>query len=185
MLEMPNGLIRMTKNEEATYREFSGLMSIPKTKAQFTQTLTDIIAAMRQRLADGIPRPGDRLMRAELIEDYLSSPHGADALARLRAWSEAGCPVGEQALREAGLNSPALERLERLERERGSGQVPLLDCGGISQPNPTDPEEPENPDSRCLTRHSLHLQVCTPPWVSIQSALVEAELFDPLPPGQE
>ena len=113
MLQMPNGLIRMSKNEEATYREFSGLMPIPRTKTQFTQTLTDIIAAMRQRLADGVPRPGDRLMRAELIEDNMSSPHEADAKARLRAWNEAGCPVGEQALRQAGLNSPALERLAR------------------------------------------------------------------------
>jgi hypothetical protein len=121
MLELSNGLIRMTQGEEATYREFSGLMSIPRTKAQFIQSLTDAVACMRQRLAEGRPRPGDGLMRAEMIEDYLSSPHAADALNRHRAWRAAGAPIGEAALRKAGLTSPALERLARERAATQSG----------------------------------------------------------------
>lgn len=143
MLELPNGLIRMTPDEEATYRGLSGLASIPRTKAQFTQTLTEVAATMRLRLAQGVPIAGDNTVNADLIDDYLASPHAADIEKRHRQWREAGTPFGEEAMRKAGLSNPALDRVAR---ERAA--------------------------------HN-------PPWVTIQSALVQAELFDHLLSGRK
>ena len=143
MLELPNGRIKMTPDEEATYKCLSGLTLIPRTKAQFTQTLMEVAAAMRLRLAQGLPRTGDNAVNADLIEDYLASPHAADIEKRHRQWREAGTPFGEEAMRKAGLSSPALDRVAR---ERAA--------------------------------HN-------PPWVTIQSALVQAELFDHLLSGRK
>ncbi len=119
MFELPNGLIRLTPDEADTYQEYSGLTVIPRTKTQFTATLVEAAAAMRARLASGNPRAKDNIIRVELIEDYLASPHSADLLRRHRDWREAGCPFGEEAMRKAGLSSPALDRLDR-EREAQS-----------------------------------------------------------------
>ena len=143
MLELPNGRIKMTPDEAATYRGLSGLASIPSTKDQFTRTLTDVAAAMRERLARGVPRTGDNAVNADLIDDYLASPHAADIEKRHRQWREAGTPFGEEAMRKAGLSNPALDRVAR---ERAA--------------------------------HN-------PPWVTIQSALVQAELFDHLLSGRK
>ena len=143
MLELPNGLIKMTPDEAATYRGLSGLRLIPRTKAQFTQNLTEVATAMRQRLAQGVPRTGDNAVNADLIEDYLASPHAADIEKRHRQWREAGTPFGEEAMRKAGLSNPALDRVAR---ERAA--------------------------------HN-------PPWVTIQSALGQAELFDNLLSGRK
>ncbi len=143
MIELLNGLIRLTREEEATYREFSGEAVIPRTKGEFTQRLLEAASSMRARLASGNTRPKDNIIRAELIEDYLASPHAADLHRRHREWREAGCPFGEEAMRKAGLSSPALDRVAR---ERAAQ---------------------------------------SPPWVSIQSALRQAELFADLPSGRE
>ena len=142
MLELPNGLIRMSPDEQATYKGLSGLTLIPKTKAQFTQTLKEVATAMRQRLAQGVPIAGDNSVNADLIDDYLASPHAADIEKRHRQWRAAGTPFGEDAMSKAGLSSPALDRVAR----------------------------------ECASRN--------PPWVTIQSALVQAELFDNLLSGR-
>lgn len=143
MLQMPDGRIKLTAGEKATYLELSGLAAIPSTQAEFTQTLLDAAASMRARLETGNARPKDNAITADLIEDYLASPHAADLQKRHRDWRAAGCPMGEEAMRKAGLSSPALDRVVR---ERAA-------------------------------RHS--------PWVTIQSALVQTELFDNLLSGHE
>ena len=118
MFELPDGRIKMTADEQATYREFSGSTAIPLTRAEFTETLLSAASSMRARLASRKVRPKDNIISAELIEDYLASPHAADIEKRHRDWIAAGCPFGEDAMRQAGLSNPALDRLDRLERER-------------------------------------------------------------------
>ena len=142
MFELPDGRIKMTADEQVTYREFSGSTAIPLTRAEFTDTLLNAVSSMRVRLASGEVRPKDNVITAELIEDYLASPHAADVEKRHRDWIAAGCPFGEKAMRQAGLSNPALDRVAR---ERASRN---------------------------------------PPWVTIQSALVQAELFDNLLSGR-
>ncbi len=143
MLELPNGRIKMSDAEIACYRHFSGQMSVPKTRAEFTTSLVAAATAMRARMACGQARRNDSEIGAEMIEEYLSSPHYADAVARHRAWIAAGCPMGEEAMRQAGLSSPALDRLQ--------------------------------PEREAQSR----------PWVSIQSALSQAELFADRPSRRE
>ena len=57
MLQLPNGRIKMSASEEATYREFSGLTAIPSTKADFTQTLLNAASTMRDRLKSAMYNP--------------------------------------------------------------------------------------------------------------------------------
>lgn len=118
MLESPDGRIKLTKDEKEVFRNYAGPVPIPITKDEFTRVLLETAIGMRNRLASGEAGYGDNEVRAELIEDYLASPHSADVEKRHRAWIAAGCPVGEAAMRSAGLTSPALDRLQR-ERESG------------------------------------------------------------------
>lgn len=116
MLISPDGRIKMTEAEIGTYQGLSGIMSIPKTMIEFTETLTEVATCMRQRLSSGRARKGDNEINAQLLEDYLASPHAADIDRRHRDWIAAGHPWGEDAMRRTGLTSPALDRLQR-ERE--------------------------------------------------------------------
>lgn len=175
MFELPDGRIKMTADEQDTYRELSGSTVIPLTKTEFTDTLLNAVSSMRARLASGKVRPKDNVITAELIEDYLASPHASDIDKRHRDWRAAGCPIGEEAMRQAGLSSPALDRLER---ERTSGGLPSSRLGARSQLNQIDPEES---DIHRPARISVSLKPGNPPWVTIQSALLQAELFDNLP----
>jgi hypothetical protein len=179
MFELPDGRLKMTTDEQATYREFSGITAIPLTKPEFTKMLLEAASSMRARLASGQLRPKDNLIRAEMIEDYLASPHAADVGKRHRDWIAAGCPIGEEAMRQAGLSSPALDRLER---ERISHAVPFSSVGAQSQRNPIDPEKS---DAYRPRRNSVSPMSGKPPWITIQSALVQAELFDNLPSGRK
>ena len=124
MLISPDGRIKMTEDEIGTYRGLSGIMSLPKTIDDFNASLTKAADDIRGRIASGNPRMGDNEIEAQLIEDYMSSPHVADIDARHRKWIDAGCPIGEKALRKAGLTSPALDRLQA-ERE---AKPPVLPC---------------------------------------------------------
>jgi hypothetical protein len=177
MFELPDGRIKMTADEQSTYREFSGSTAIPLTKTEFTKTLLEAASSMRARLASGQLRPKDNLIRAEMIEDYLASPHAADAQTRHRDWIAAGCPVGEEAMRQAGLSNPALDRLER---ERASGGVPF---SSLEVGNPRNQRRPEDCNVRRPLRHPFPADPGKP-WVTIQSALVQAELFDNLLSGR-
>ena len=175
MFELPDGRIKMTADEQANYREFSGSTAIPLTRAEFTETLLSAVSSMRARLASGKVRPKDNIITAELIEDYLASPHAADIEKRHRDWIAAGRPFGEEAMRQAGLSNPALDRLER---ERALGEVPYSSVGAGNQLNQRRPEEC---NVRRASRHPLPVDPGKP-WVTIQSALVQAELFDNLLP---
>ena len=124
MLISPAGRIKMTEDEIGTYRGLSGIMSLPKTMDEFNASLTKAAQNIRVRIASGNPRKGDNEIEAQLIEDYMASPHGADIDARHRQWIDAGCPIGEEAMRRAGLTSPALDRLQA-ERE---AKPPELSC---------------------------------------------------------
>lgn len=179
MFELPDGRIKMTADEQATYRELSGSTVIPLTKTEFTDTLLNAVSSMRARLASGKVRPKDNVITAELIEDYLASPHACDIDKRHRDWRAAGCPIGEEAMRQAGLSSPALDRLER---ERVSGGVPLRSFGAASHLNQIDPEES---DTHGIARNSVRPQPGNAPWVTIQSALVQADLFDNFSPRRK
>ena len=122
MLESPDGKIKLTADEKEVFRKYAGPLPIPSTKAEFTQILLGTVSGMRARLASGEARYGDNEIRAELIEEFVASPHSADVERRHREWVAAGCPVGEDAMRRAGLTSPALDRLQR---ERESPIKPL------------------------------------------------------------
>ena len=124
MLISPDGRIKMTEDEIGTYRGLSGIMSLPKTIDDFNASLTKAADDIRGRIASGNPRMGDNEIEAQLIEDYMASPHGADIDERHRQWIDAGCPIGEEAMRRAGLTSPALDRLQA-ERE---AKPPELSC---------------------------------------------------------
>lgn len=122
-MESPDGRIKMTQDEKETFRNYVGPVPIPNTKEEFTRVLLEKATGMRNRLASGDAVYGDNEVRAELIEEYLASPHSADVEKRHREWLVAGCPVGEVAMRSAGLTSPALDRLQR-ERESALLSVP-------------------------------------------------------------
>ena len=122
MLISPDGRIKMTVDEIDTYRGLSGIMSVPKTMDEFNASLTKAADDIRGRIASGNPRKGDNEIEAQLIEDYMASPHGAEIDARHRKWIDAGCPIGEVAL--AGLTSPAVDRLQA-ERE---AKTSVLSC---------------------------------------------------------
>lgn len=175
MLELPNGRIKMSASEEATYREFSGLTAIPATKADFTQTLLEAASSMRDRLKSGDVHPKDNIIRAEMIEDYLASPHEADLLQRHRDWRAAGCPIGEAAMRQAGLSSPALDRLAR---ERAAGE--REEEGSFSQveverlPQQIGPNES---GSLCQNCQPLNLKPGVTSWITVQSAWAQADIF--------
>ena len=177
MFELTDGRIKMTADEQATYREFSGLTAIPLTKTEFTETLLSAVSSMRARLASGKVQPKDNVITAELIEDYLASPHAADVEKRHRDWIAAGCPFGEKSMRQAGLSNPALDRLER---ERASEGVPNRNVVAENQLNQRRPEESGD---RRPSRYPLPADPGKP-WVTIQSALVQAELFDNLLSGR-
>ncbi len=174
MLQLPNGRIKMSASEEATYREFSGLTAIPSTKADFTQTLLNAASTMRDRLKSGDVQPKDNIIRAEMIEDYLASPHEADVLKRHRDWRAAGCPIGEEALRQAGLSSPALDRLER-ERNAGEGEESFSQVQGDRLPPQIGPNES---GSLCQDGLPLNLKPGVTSWITVQSALAQADIFD-------
>lgn len=178
MFELPDGRIKMTADERATYFEFSGSAVIPLTRAEFTDTLQGAVSSMRARLASGKVRPKDNVITAELIEDYLASPHAADVEKRHRDWIAAGSPFGEEAMRQAGLSNPALDRLER---ERASEGVPYSSVRAENQLNLRGAEEC---GVRRPSRQPLPVDPGKP-WVTIQSALVQAELFDNLPSGRK
>ena len=122
MLKSPDGQIKMTEEEKHIFRHFVGAVPIPKTMVEFTKVLTDKVAGMRARLASGNPQYGDNAVRADVIEDYLACPHSAEIDKRHREWLDAGCPVGEDAMRRAGLTSPALDSLQQ-EREAAVKQL--------------------------------------------------------------
>lgn len=114
MLESPDGQIKLNADEKEVFRKYAGPVPIPKTKEEFNKVLLDTASGMRVRLAAGEARYGDNEIRAELIEDFLACPHSAEIEKRHREWLDAGCPVGEDDMRRAGLTSPALERLQRV-----------------------------------------------------------------------
>jgi hypothetical protein len=122
MFETPDGRIKLTNEEKIAFGEYAGPVPIPSTKDEFNKILLDTASGMRARLASGEARYGDNEIRAQLIEEMVESPHAADVERRHREWIAAGCPVGEEAMRRAGLTSPALERLQR---ERESAVKPL------------------------------------------------------------
>ena len=124
MLISQDGRIKMTVDEIDTYRGLSGLMSLPHTMDEFNSSLTKAAQDIRGRIESGNPRQGDNEIEAQLIEEYMASPHGADIDARHRQWIDAGCPIGEEAMRRAGLTSPALDRLQA-ERK---AMPPVLSC---------------------------------------------------------
>ena len=121
MLISQDGRIKMTVDEIDTYRGLSGLMSLPKTMGEFNSSLTKAAQDIRERIASGNPRQGDNEIEAQLIEEYMASPHVADIDARHRQWLYAGCPIGEEAMRRAGLTSPALDRLQAEREAKTSG----------------------------------------------------------------
>lgn len=113
MFETSDGRIRMTLGELSVYQCLSGLSTTPATMQEFTNTLLDVAAGIRERIAAGQPRPGDNTVNADLIFDFLSNPHEADLERRHRDWRSAGAPIGEEAMRRAGLTSPALDRVSK------------------------------------------------------------------------
>ena len=116
MLESSDGQIKLTADEKEVFHKYAGPVPIPRTKDEFNKVLLGTVSGMRARLASGEARYGDNEVRAQLIEDFLACPHSAEIAKRHREWLDAGCPVGEDAMRRAGLTSPALDSLQR-ERE--------------------------------------------------------------------
>lgn len=117
MLEMTDGRIKMTAEEEDAYLTYSGASVVARTKSEFTSNLKGAAQAMRERLASGDLKPGDRQLTVDLIEIHLLDPHAASACQYLRDWRDAGEPIGPEALRKSGLKSAALDYFDEQDRQ--------------------------------------------------------------------